>query len=135
MMPIVPRRVVGHADRRQSGLNRLTAMLLVLALVGTYGAVKFAPPYIRNYQLKNAFDDEARRAHVVTDEEMRGLILRKAHDIGFEDWGPDMIGIERNTETQTIAVWAEYEVPVTLIGGKVVTLHFAPEVDLPIRRQ
>ncbi|HEX7124639.1 MAG TPA: hypothetical protein VF406_02540 [Thermodesulfobacteriota bacterium] len=135
MMPIMPRRVVGHSDRRQSGLNRLTVTLLVLALAGTYGAVKFAPPYIRNYQLENAFDDEARRAHVVTDEEMRGYILAKAHDIGFDDWGPDMIGIERDTEAQTIAVWAEYEVPVELVGGKVVILHFAPEVDLPIRRE
>ncbi len=123
------------ARRRQAGLNSLTVTLLVLAILGVYGAVKFGPPYIRNYQLENAFDDEARRAHNVSDDEMRGYILKKAIDIGFEGWTADMIGIERNTETGRITVWSEYEVPVELIGGKVVTLTFTPQVDRAIGKQ
>lgn len=118
---------------RQAGrLNSLTTVLLLLAIGGAYGAVKIGPPYIRNYQLENAFDDEARRAHLVADDEMRGYILRKARDLGFSEWTPDMIGIERNAQTRRIAVWAEYDVEVELVGGKVVTLHFAPQVDRPI---
>ena len=55
---------------RQSGrLNSVTLGLILTAAAGIYGGAKFGPPYIRNYQLENAFDDEARRAHLVTDDE------------------------------------------------------------------
>lgn len=119
--------------RRQAGrLNGLTTVLLVVALSGAYVAVTFGPHYIRNYQLENAFDDEARRAHLVSDAELRALVLRKARAIGFADWSPEMIGIERDAQARRIAVWTAYEVDVELVGGKVVTLHFAPEVDRPI---
>ncbi len=131
-MPRTPRRIVGYSDRRQAGrLNSLTATMLVLAIAGAYSAVKFGPPYIRNYQLENAFDNEARRAHLVSDEELRGYVLKKARELGF-DWTTEMIGVERDARARTIAVWAEYDVDVELVGGKVVTLHFVPEVDRPI---
>ncbi len=124
-----------HLRRRQSGLNSLQFLLLLLLAAAVYGAVKFGPPYIRNYQLENAFDDEARRAHLVGDEELRQNVLRKARDIGFTDWGPDDITVTRDEEARTISVSAEYEVPVELFWGQVVTLHFAPEVDRPIERR
>lgn len=121
------------ARGRQAGrLNSLTVTLLILAAAGVYGAARFGPPYLRNYQLENAFDDEARRAHLVSDDELRALIVRKARAIGFADWTPEMIGIERDAQTRRIAVWTEYDVEVELVGGKVVTLHFAPEVDRAI---
>lgn len=125
--------MIRRTFRRQTGrLNSLTLGLLLVAATGIYAAAKFGPAHIRNYQLENAFDDEARRAHLVTDDELRGLILRKARDIGFADWTPDMIAIERDPQARRIAVWSQYDVDVELIGGKVVTLHFTPEVDRPI---
>ncbi len=131
-MPRTPRCIVRYSGRRQAGrLNSLTATMLVLAIAGAYSAVKFGPPYIRNYQLENAFDNEARRAHLVSDEELRGYVLKKARELGF-DWTTEMIGVERDARARTIAVWAEYDVDVELVGGKVVTLHFVPEVDRPI---
>lgn len=127
----------GHRHRSQSGLNSLQVILLLLLAAAVYGAVKFGPPYIRNYQLANAFDDEARRAHLVGDAEIRENILRKARDIGgeFADWDGSEIKITRNEQERTILVSAAYEVPVELFWGQVVTLRFAPEVDRPIERR
>ncbi len=120
---------------RQAGINSLQMVLLLLLAAAVYGAVKFGPPYIRNYQLENAFDDEARRAHLLGDDEIRQNILRKARDIGFTDWEGDDVTVTRDEETRTISVWAEYDVEVELLWGQVVTLHFTPEVDRPIERR
>jgi hypothetical protein len=98
--------------------------------------VKLAPAYVRDFQLANAFDDEARRAHIASDDEIRRAVYRKAVDIGLDDYLEEKdIRVERDPVARRIAVYAAYDVEVELIGGKALTLHFEPEVDREIRRQ
>ncbi len=124
-----------HARARQAGINSLQVILLLVLAGGIYAAVVFGPPYIRSYQLENAFDDEARRAHLVGDDELRQNVLRKARDIGFEDWEARDIVVKRDERARRITVSAEYDLPVELFWGRVVTLHFAPTVDRAIERR
>jgi hypothetical protein len=129
------RREVGRPGR-QAGVGPVGVVVLLLLLGGAYVGVKLTPPYLRDFQLANAFDDEARRAHLASDDEIRRAIYRKAVDIGLDDHLQERdIRIERDPVARRIAVYAAYDVEVELIGGKVVTLHFEPEVDREIRRQ
>jgi hypothetical protein len=111
--------------------------IFFLLVAGTiYSGFQLAPPYIRDYQIANVFDDEARRAHLMGDEEIRRNIVGKLQDIGAGDHlGSDDIVIKRDEAVRRIQVYAEYDVEVELVPGKAVTLHFTPEVDRPIRRQ
>ncbi len=120
---------------KQAGINSLQLVLLLVLAGGIYAAVTFGPPYIRDYQLENAFDDEARRAHLVAADEIRQNVLHKAREIGFEDWEASDIVVKRDEQTRRITVSAEYDVPVELFWGRVVTLHFAPTVDRAIERR
>jgi Domain of unknown function (DUF4845) len=120
----------------RAGIGRVGVIVLLLLAVGIYLGAKLVPPYVRDYQLANAFDDEARRAHLASDDEIRRAILAKARDI---DLGVDLeekdIVVERDAPARRISVYAAYDVEVELIGGKAVTLHFEPEVDVEIRRR
>ncbi|HWP34600.1 MAG TPA: hypothetical protein VNM66_03300, partial [Thermodesulfobacteriota bacterium] len=117
-------------------LNSLEVLLLLLLAGAVYAAAAFGPAFIRNYQLANAFDDEARRAHLLGDDEIRANVLRKARAIGFEDWDADDIVVERDADQRRIRVSADYTVEVELLGGRYVwPLRFHPVVDRPIERR
>jgi hypothetical protein len=120
----------------QAGMTRAKTLLAIVAVLGVYGAFTFAPPYIRDFQLAHAFDEEAKSAHLRTDEELRRSIATKLDEIGLGDLiDPKDIVIERNADNTEISVYTEYDVELELVPGKVITLHFAPEVDRPVARQ
>jgi hypothetical protein len=126
----------GSTSRRPAGIGPVGVILLLLVLVGIYLGVKLVPLYVRDFQVANAFDDEARRAHMASDEEIRRAIFAKVRDIGLGEILEERdIVVERNARAGRISVYASYEVEVELVGGKVLTLHFEPEVDRDIRRQ
>jgi len=124
------------AGRRPAGIGPVGVILLVLVVIGIYLGVKLVPAYVRDFQVANAFDDEARRAHLASDEEIRRAILAKVRDFGLGDVLEERdIVVERDAKAGRISVYASYDVEVELVGGKVLTLHFEPEVDRDIRRQ
>jgi hypothetical protein len=123
-------------SRRRAGIGPVGVILLLLVGVGIYLGVKLVPPYVRDFQVANAFDDEARRAHIASDEEIRRAIVAKVRDMGLGAVLEETdIVVERDAQARRISVYAAYDVEVELVGGKVLTLHFEPEVDRDIRRQ
>jgi len=102
---------------------RIAAGIAVLVAMAALLAV-FTPIYLHNLQLQNFVDSLTQGVDSQTrpDDELRGLILEKAHALGL----PVTEGnVQIIRSTGTIRIDVRYLVPVNL-PGYAVNLHFYP---------
>ncbi len=89
---------------KEAGFIRLRALLWILFLsAGLYAAYMFVPPYVAFYMLKTEVEEEARVAHMYTDEALASRITSKAAAWSIE-LGPQDLYIERGMEQIRIRV-------------------------------
>lgn len=115
-------------SRGAASLGTIVWILLLAASV--YGAAKFVPPYVSYYMLKTDVENEAKVAHMYTDQSIASRLLKKAVSwsvpIGQED-------IEIIRGTGDIAISIEYIETVSFPGGYSKDLPFSISVEEPLK--
>lgn len=115
-------------NRGKASLSTLV-WILILAVAG-YAAYKFAPPYVSHYMLKTEVENEAKVAHMYTDDLIVKHILKKAVSwrvpIEVED-----IYVERSGSYINVSI--DYIDVVDLVGGYTKELQFSIRVEEPLK--
>ncbi|MBW7956601.1 MAG: hypothetical protein H3C68_01800 [Deltaproteobacteria bacterium] len=96
-----------------------------------YGVYKLAPPYIGYMMLKSDVGEEAKFAHMHTDEALAEHILAKAAawDLPLDETG---LVIERGREN--IYIYAEYTVVVNFLNRYEKEFFYNIEVQRPLKQ-
>ena len=120
-------------------MKKSTWMILGILALAVYAAVKFAPPYIRNFQFKMLLNSSAEDSGDLNNEEIIHDIKNKIEELSLpfepkhiypkpplvEPEGPPFIILDRGEGYFTID--AEYQITIELFFGKIpVTLTFSP---------
>lgn len=86
---------------------------ILVFIIGLYSAYKFAPPELEFYMFKTDIDEEAKIAHMYSDEALAKRIFQKA-----ETWNvpidADSLQIERGAYDITIT--ADYTITLDFFG-------------------
>lgn len=124
---IVNRRRV---DKAGYATVRALFWLTLLSLFG-YGVYKLAPPYIGYMMLKTDVGEEAKFAHMHTDEALEERIIAKAAawDLPLDRTG---LIIERGPED--IYIYAEYTVVVNFLNRYEKEFFYNVEVQKPLKQ-
>lgn len=103
---------------------------LIVFVAAAYGGYKFVPPYFSYYMMKNEVGNEAKVAHMYTDERVAQRIMEKA-----ETWSVplDIRDIEILREQYDINIRVRYTVVVNLAGRYKKYLHFDIQVRRPLK--
>jgi hypothetical protein len=89
---------------KQAGFISIRALFWILFLVASvYGAYKVVPPYAGFYMLKIEVEDEARIAHMYTDEALASRITGKAANWSIP-LSPENLEIIRDSDEIRITV-------------------------------
>ncbi len=118
----------------QAGFINLRAVLWLLFLaVCIYAGLKFGLPEFSNYMLRMGVEEEAKNAHIYSDERIAGRVMEKA-----EAWSLPLeregISIERDDANIKITVRYRVVVNFGLFGGYKHGMDYRIEVEKPIRR-
>lgn len=123
-----PKRRYIVGDKGFVSLRTLIWTLLII--LGCYSAYMFGMPYVEYYMLKTDIEQEAKNAHMYTDERLAIRIIEKA-----STWAvpldPENLIVERSGDT--IRIQARYRVKVVLIEGYEKVLKFNIEVEKPVK--
>ena len=95
-------------------------------------AYMFVPPYAGFYMLKTDVEEEARIAHMYTDEDLASRITRKAAAWSVT-LGPDNLEIVRDSEQITIKV--DYTVSLNFFDRYVRELDYHILVEAPLKEK
>jgi hypothetical protein len=134
MNPVHPesirdRRARAHC-RSEKGEGKLKAIIvLAVLLMAVYSAVKIVPAYVKEYQLQDKMQEQARFGVVnrYPEEKIREIIFKEVQDQGLEDRiKREDIKIVANTGIVKIAI--DYTVPVDLLVYHF-DLHFTPSSE------
>jgi hypothetical protein len=79
------------------------------------------------YDMKNFLDEKARTGQLVSDDEIRGSIIAKAHELGIELSDRD-IDIHRSSTDMSIST--AWELDYNFFGLYTHTFTFAPQVNV-----
>ena len=101
-----------------------TLLLLTAAL---YFAVNVGEVYWRYYRYRDAMQQEARFAHMRTDQAITRRLTLVADELGLPD-GARAVAIRRDGGARQITIGAEYAERVEL-PGFVRTIRFAPRAE------
>jgi len=101
-----------------------TLLLLTAAL---YFAVNVGEVYWRYYRFRDAMRQEARFAHMRTDQAIARRLTSVAESLGLPD-GAHTVAIRRETRARRISIRAEYAERVEL-PGFVQTVRFSPRAE------
>ncbi len=115
----------------KAGFITLKALFWILFLAAAgYGAYMFAPPYFGFLMLKTDVGEESKVAHMYTDEQLAGRILKKAAawSIPIDE---ENILIQRGREEIRIAV--NYSVVLDFFGQYEKELFYDIEVERPLK--
>jgi hypothetical protein len=107
-------------------LGRIKAFLgLAIFVAGVYLGWMVIPVYMSNYQLEDSMKTIAKFSSIGnrTDESIRDEVMKEAkkYDVPIT---PEMVNIVRGDSR--IDISAKYTVVLDLVGGKQLTLNFAP---------
>lgn len=115
----------------KAGFITLKALFWILFLAAvSYGAYKFAPPYFGFYMLRTDVGEEAKVAHMYTDEQLAGRILKKA-SVWSIPLGEENLLIERGRDDIRIAV--SYSIVLDFFGRYKKELFYDIEVQKPLK--
>lgn len=99
----------------QKGVIRLKALFWIVFFAALlYGAYKIVPPYVSFYMTKTDVEEEAKIAHMYTDESLAQRILRNA-----EAWSVPLTkdDIEIVRDRDSISITVRYTDRIVFIGG------------------
>lgn len=124
-MPRRPRR------KGPAGKANLLAPLSILGVIVLgYAAVKFAPPLVTNYQVKQAFTSIAQESARMTDDELRAEIRRRLASI-HPPFNVDRdLALTKVGNVMIMDVRYKTVIHHPFYGKQ--TLHFNPHVEVPI---
>src|SRR5260370_38918340 len=116
--------------RSEQGEGKLKAIVVTaIILFAIYSAVKIVPAYVKEYQLQDKMQEQARFVVVnrYPEEKIREIIFKEVQDQGLEDRiKHEDIKIVANTGIVKIAI--DYTVPVDLLVYHF-DLHFTPSSE------
>jgi len=114
----------------KAGFITLKALFWILFLTASsYGAYKFAPPYLGFFMLRIDVGEEAKVAHMYTDEQLTGMIIKKA-DVWSIPLSGENILIQRGQEEIRIAV--SYSVVLNFFDRYEQELFYDIDVEKPL---
>ncbi|MBI5827787.1 MAG: hypothetical protein HZB22_08705 [Deltaproteobacteria bacterium] len=94
--------------------------------------MKFGLPEFSNYMLRMGVEEEAKNAHIYSDEQIAGRVMERA-----EAWSLPLeregISIERDDTNIKITVRYKVVVNLGLLGGYKRGLSYRIEVEKPIK--
>lgn len=99
---------------------------------GAYLAYMFVPPYVGFYMLKTEVEEEARVAHMYTDEALASRITTKAAAWSVE-LGPEDLLIDRGVEQIRIRV--DYTVGLNFFDRYERNLAYQIDVRAPLKER
>jgi len=111
--------------RGQSRLGCLVALLLVTAAL--YFGINIGEPYWKYYRYQDAMQQEARFAHMRTDQAIGRRLASVAEALGLPDAARD-VRIRRDEAMRRIQIAAEYSERVEL-PGFVRIIHLTPRAE------
>ena len=117
-----------HRFERGEG-KRKAIVVTVIILFAIYSAVKIVPAYVKEYQLQDKMQEQARFGVVnrYPEEKIREIIFKEVQDQSLEDRiKREDIKIVANTGIVKIAI--DYTVPVDLLFYHF-DLHFTPSSE------
>jgi len=116
-----------NSQRGGSKLNLVMTLAIMVAIV--MAGWKMVPPYIANYQLQDALQDESRFALTgypkKTDSDIRDDVAKKAKDLGIA-LKPDDVKV--SVVSGEVDISLDYSVPVDLLVYQF-ALSFHPHAD------
>ncbi len=122
--------LVTASHRSERGEGKLKAIVVTaIILFAIYSAVKIVPAYVKEYQLQDKMQEQARFGVVnrYPEEKIREIIFKEVQDQGLEDRiKREDIKIVANTGIVKIAI--DYTVPVDLLVYHF-DLHFTPSSE------
>lgn len=104
-----------------------TVVLLTVAVLAIYLAIKLVPPYVSEYQLQDKMQELARFGIVnrYTDEQIRDNVFKVAQDLDLPAKRED---IKVSVTQSIVKISMEYTVPVDLLFYST-ELHFSPSSE------
>ncbi len=116
-------------DNRGEGRSRALFWLCFLA-IAVYAGYKFAPPFVTYHLFKTEVEDEAKLAHLYSDEKLLARIMDKAKawDIPI---GSDDIKINRYKEEIFISV--HYGITLDFPGGYSREFFYGIDTRAPLK--
>jgi hypothetical protein len=98
-------------------MKRIKALLgLIVVVIGFYLAWELIPPYLNNYQLADAIENEARLSSYnpnKTDADIKNSVVKAAHDLDIPLKQED---IQVSRDGPNLIISASYTVHVDLPG-------------------
>lgn len=115
------------AYRKQNGfsLSGLLSWAILVVAVALFG-LKLAPPYITNYQIKQAFNSMVRDSELrnVSDYDLRIAFGKRASVSNITEIRPEQVVVVRKSDGFELS--AHYTVKVPLAGNASLLLEFNP---------
>lgn len=127
------RRAAAHR-RSERGEGKAKAIIVTaIILFAIYSAVKIVPAYVREYELQDKMQEQARFGVVnrYPEEKIRDIIFKEVQDQGLEDRiKREDIKIVSNAggSTGVVKIAIDYTVPVDLLVYRF-DLHFTPSSE------
>jgi uncharacterized membrane protein len=127
------RRPQAHR-RSERGEGKAKAIIVTaIILFAIYSAVKIVPAYVKEYQLQDKMQEQARFGVVnrYPEEKIREIIFKEVQDQGLEDRiKREDIKIVSNAggSTGVVKIAIDYTVPVDLLVYRF-DLHFTPSSE------
>jgi len=114
--------------RGRGGRVRLGCLFgLLLLTAALYFGVNVGEVYWRYYRYRDAMQQEARFAHMRTDQAITRRLTSVAESLGLPD-GAQAVAIRRDGQTRQVSIAADYAERVEL-PGFVRTIRFSPRAQ------
>ncbi|HJX96141.1 MAG TPA: hypothetical protein VJ324_11020 [Candidatus Acidoferrum sp.] len=124
-----PERISMKPGRRaeRGAVTLKTVVLVTVAVLAIYLAIKLVPPYVSEYQLQDKIQELARFGIVnhYTDEQIRDNVFKVAQDLDLPAKRED---IKVSVTQSIVKISMEYTVPVDLLFYST-ELHFSPSSE------
>jgi uncharacterized membrane protein len=120
--------------RSERGEGKLKAIVVTaVILFGIYAAIKIVPAYVKEYQLQDKMQEQARFGVVnrYSEEKIRDIIFKEVQDQGLEDRiKREDIKIVSNAggSTGVVKIAIDYTIPIDLLVYHF-DLHFTPSSE------
>lgn len=119
-----------YPESQKGGLSLKGIFFLLLVVSMIYAGVKLVPHWFTYYEMKYAFESEAERAHLRSDEEITKHLVSLANELNLPIEAKD-INIER--KDGEIEVSTSYDIEVNFLGRYKRTFNFSIDTVKPIK--
>jgi hypothetical protein len=113
----------GNIESRRGEFNYVTAILILLLLIGIYAGVFVVPPYYNAYRLGRAFEGQILLASKYSDDQIKRNLAKDIEELGIPVDDPlQAVVIDRRGKELTISIdytftlpfFEQYEIPISI---------------------